>query len=145
MNITLRPRTRESVKTYFEKASVPEIRKVLPQKAKTVEEALEAYEKSLLPTSTSFGLTVWADGCYVGDVWCYCIDQGEEPNCMLSYCIFESSMWSRGIATEAVKLFLCSARGVGRNRSVSDRIPLPRYRYLRFRRMGHRIYASVHR
>lgn len=110
MNITLRPRTRESVKTYFEKASVPEIKKVLPQNAKSVDEALEAYEKSLLPTSTSFGLTVWADGCYVGDVWCYCIDQGEEPNCMLSYCIFESSMWSRGIATEAVKLFLSLIR-----------------------------------
>lgn len=106
MNITLRPRTVDSVKIYFEKATKPEIKRVLPQKSQTVEEALEDYEKSLLPTSTSFGLTVWADECYVGDVWCYCIDPNEEPNCMVSYCIFESQLWSRGIATEAISMFL---------------------------------------
>ena len=106
MRITLHPRTRESVITYFEKASAPEIKSVLPQKAKTVEEALEDYEKTLLPTSTSFGLTIWSDERHVGDVWCYCIDADEEPNCMLSYCVFETSLWSRGIATNAVAMFL---------------------------------------
>ena len=106
MNITLRPRTAESVKIYFERANAPEIKRVLPQKAQTVEEALEDYEMTLLPGATSFGLTVWVDGCHVGDVWCYCIDPEEEPNCMISYCIFETSLWSRGIATEAVKMFL---------------------------------------
>ena len=106
MNITLRPRTAESVKIYFERANAPEIKRVLPQKAQTVEEALEDYEKTLLPGSTSFGLTVWADEIYVGDVWCYCIDPEDVPNCMISYCIFETSLWSRGIATEAVRMFL---------------------------------------
>jgi len=106
MNVTLNPRTPESVKTYFIRANIPEIKRVLPQKAQTVEEALEDYEKTLLPGSTSFGLTVWVDGCHVGDVWCYCIDPEDVPNCMLSYCIFETSLWSRGIATEAVRMFL---------------------------------------
>lgn len=48
MNISLRNRTDETVKIYFEKANRPEIKKVLPQKAQTVEEALEDYRASLL-------------------------------------------------------------------------------------------------
>ena len=106
MNVTLNPRTPESVKTYFTRANIPEIKRVLPQKAKTLDEALEDYEMTLLPGATSFGLTVWVDGCHVGDVWCYCIDPEDVPNCMISYCIFETSLWSRGIATEAVRMFL---------------------------------------
>ena len=106
MLITLGKRTADSVRTYFEKANRPEIKQVLPQKAKTAEEALEDYEKTLLPDATSFGQTVYADGNYVGDVWCYCIDLEDEPNCMLSFCIFEPEFWSKGIATASVAMFL---------------------------------------
>ena len=106
MLITLGKRTADSVKTYFEKSNIPEIRRVLPQKAKTVQEALEDYEQTLLPDAKSFGQTVYVDGKYVGDVWCYCIDMDEEPNCMLSFCIFEPEYWSKGIATTAVKMFI---------------------------------------
>lgn len=106
MKITLGNRTAETVRFYFEKAQDPAIRAVLPQKAQTVEEALEDYEKTLLPGASSYGRTILADGVYVGDIWCYCIDNDNEPNAMLSYCIFEKACWNRGIATEAVKLFL---------------------------------------
>ena len=106
MEITLKKRTADSVRTYFEKANRPEIKQVLPQKANTVAEALADYEKTLLPDATSFGETVYVDGKYVGDVWCYCIDMGDEPNCMLSFCIFELEYWSKGIATKAVSLFI---------------------------------------
>ena len=106
MIITLKKRTADSVRTYFEKANRPEIKQVLPQKAKTVEEALKDYEKTLLPNATSFGQTVHVDGNYVGDIWCYCIDMDDEPNCMLSFCIFELEYWSRGIATTAVNMFI---------------------------------------
>ena len=106
MIVTLENRTADSVKTYFEKANRPEIKQVLPQKAKTVEEALTDYEKTLLPNAGSFGQTVYVDGKYVGDVWCYCIDKNDEPNCMLSFCIFELKYWSMGIATTAVKMFI---------------------------------------
>ena len=58
MIITLETRTADSVRTYFEKANRPEIKQVLPQKAKTVEEALADYEETLLPNATSFGQTV---------------------------------------------------------------------------------------
>ena len=47
MIITLETRTADSVRTYFEKANRPEIKQVLPQKAKTVEEALADYEETL--------------------------------------------------------------------------------------------------
>ena len=106
MMITLGERTADTVRTYFEKASRPEIKQVLPQKAQTVEEALKAYEQTVLPNAESFGQTVYVDGQYVGDVWCYGIDLDNEPNCMLSFCIFELEYWSKGIATAAVKMFL---------------------------------------
>ena len=110
MTITLEPRTVDSVRTYFEKVKRPEIKQVLPQKAKTVEEALEDYEETLLPNATSFGQTVYVDGKYVGDVWCYCIDLNDEPNCMMSFCIFELEYWSQGIATRAVNMFIKNVR-----------------------------------
>lgn len=106
MIIALKDRTADSVRTYFEKTNRPEIKQVLPQKAKTVEEALEDYEKTLLPNAASFGQTVYVDGKYVGDVWCYCIDMDDEPNCMISFCIFEPEYWSKGIATTAVNMFI---------------------------------------
>ncbi len=108
MIITLEKRTTESVRTYFEKTNRSEIKQVLPQKAKTVEEALADYEQTLLPDAQSFGQTVYVDGKYVGDVWCYCIDMDDEPNCMLSFCIFELEYWNKGIATTAVKKFIQS-------------------------------------
>ena len=110
MVITLGERTAETVRIYFEKANRPEIKKVLPQKAKTVEEALADYEKTRLPGATSFGQTILADGRYVGDVWCYCINMEDEPNCMVSFCVFELESWSKGIATAALKLFIEAIR-----------------------------------
>ena len=110
MVITLGERTAETVRIFFEKANRPEIKKVLPQKAKTVEEALADYEKTRLPGATSFGQTILADGRYVGDVWCYCINMDDEPNCMVSFCVFELESWSKGIATAALKLFIEAIR-----------------------------------
>jgi RimJ/RimL family protein N-acetyltransferase len=77
---------------------------------KTVEEALADYYETLLPNATSFGQTVYVDSKYIGDVWCYCIDLGDTPNCMLSYCIFEPEYQSKGIASAAVAQFLQTLR-----------------------------------
>ena len=110
MLITLDKRTADTVRIYFEKANRQEIKQVLPQKAKTVEEALEDYKKSQAPDACSFGQTIYVDGKYVGDVWCYCIDLNDEPNCMLSYCIFDTDYWGKGIATAAVAKFIEKVR-----------------------------------
>lgn len=110
MVITLEKRTAETVKIYFEKANKQEIKQFLPQKAKTVEEALEDYKKTQLPDAGSFGQTIYVDGKYVGDVWCYCIALTDEPNCMVSYCIFDTDYWARGIGTAAVAMFIENIR-----------------------------------
>lgn len=75
MVITLKERTKNHVREYFCKTQDVEIQKMLPQKAKTVEEAVETYYRSISPGSTSYGRTIYADGVYVGDIWCYCIHE----------------------------------------------------------------------
>lgn len=110
MTITLGPRSRETETIYYLKVQQPAIRATLPQKAQSLEEFLTDYEQSLLPGSGSFGRVVYADGQQVGAVWCYCINPQEEPNAMVSFCIFEPQLWGQGIATEALGLFLQEAR-----------------------------------
>lgn len=105
MRLELKERTADHVRTYFSRTRDPEIRAVLPQTAQTVEQAVADFEKTLLPGATSFGRTIYADGAYAGDIWCYCIDPEEEPNAMISYCLFEKELWNKGIATEALRQF----------------------------------------
>lgn len=106
MTIRLQPRTEASVRVYFGKAQHPAIRRMLPQKAKTVEEALADYAGTQAPDAKSYGRTIHADDRYVGDVWIYCINLTDTPNAMLSFCIFEQDLRGRGVATEAVRLFM---------------------------------------
>ena len=105
LKLSLRNRTADHVAVYFHNTNQEIFRSVLPQKAKTVEEAIADYEKTLLPSSTSYGRTIYVDGHYIGDVWCYCIDYDDTPNAMISYCIFQTEYWNQGIATEAVGAF----------------------------------------
>lgn len=109
MRIELRDRTADTVVTYFRMTRDPAVCRYLPQKAKSEQEALDDFEKTRRPGCSSYGRTVYADGRYVGDVWCYGI-QREEPNAMVSYCIFERPYWGRGIATKALKLFLAEVK-----------------------------------
>lgn len=106
MQIELKPRTEENVRIYFERTQDPVIRNWLPQASQTVEQALEAYWQSLAPGAASYGRTIWADGSYVGDIWCYGIRQESDPDAMLSFCIFAKERWGQGIAGEALRRFL---------------------------------------
>lgn len=106
MKISLKDRTEAHVRTYFARTRAPEIMAMLPQTAETVEEAVAAFQKTQHPGATSFGRTIYADNAYIGDIWCYCVDPDDEPNAMVSYCIFEKSLWGKGIATEALRQFL---------------------------------------
>lgn len=118
MKIELKERTAETVITYFNKAQQDIIKSTLPQKAKTLDEALQDYQKTLLPNAPSYGRTIFADGVYVGEVWCYCIDNSDTPNAMLSYCIFEDSLWNKGIATAAVSTFLKTVKEIYSLRTI---------------------------
>ena len=106
MKITLGTRTAETAALYFEKTNSDAFRKVLPQKARTVEEAVADFHLTQRPGASSFGRTILADGIYVGDVWCYCIDPDGDPNAMVSYCVFEQALWGQGAASAALALFL---------------------------------------
>lgn len=108
MIIELRDRTADTVIAYFQATHDPEVRKYLPQKATTETETLADFEKTQQPGATSYGRTIYVDGNYIGDVWCYCIQQ-DEPNAMVSYCIFDKAHWRKGIATEALRMFLAES------------------------------------
>lgn len=110
MIISLHERTEAHVRTYFQRTQDVEIRAMLPSAAETVEDALAMFRRAQEPGASSFGRTVYADGVYVGDVWCYGIQHEETPHAMLSYCIFDKTCWGRGVATEAVRLFLAEVR-----------------------------------
>lgn len=106
----LLPRTRKNAEIYFYRTQEEEIRRMLPSANTTVEQALEAYDKACLPGAASVGRSIYWEGQYIGDVWCYCIDRSETPNAMLSYCIFEKTLWGQGIASAAVRQFLAYVR-----------------------------------
>lgn len=106
MKITLGERTEDTAAVYFRRAQSPAIRRMLPQRAATLEEALADFRETQKPGAKSFGRTVYADGQYVGDVWCYAMDPSGDPQAMVSYCVFEQALWGRGVASEALGLFL---------------------------------------
>lgn len=106
MNILLGERTAETAAVYFERTRSPVFRRSLPQKARTLEEFLADFQASQKPGADSFGRIILAGGQYVGDVWCYGMDPAGDPQAMVSYCVFEQALWGRGIASEALGLFL---------------------------------------
>lgn len=105
MQIELSPRTAREVKIYWERTQNDEIRALIPIDDITLEEALRRFEETQKPDATSFGMVISAEGEYIGDIWCYCIDK-EESSAMLSFLIFDDSMRGKGIGTQAAKLFL---------------------------------------
>lgn len=108
--VTLGERTEETVAVYFRRTQTPVIRQTLPQKARTLEEALAGYRRTREPGASSYGRTIYADGQYAGDVWCYCIDRDGDPQAMVSYCVFAQELWGKGVASEALRLFLAEIR-----------------------------------
>lgn len=109
MKIELKERTARHVLTYFERTRDEYIQRMCPQSARTPDEALRDYFLSKRPDADSFGRTVYLDGQYAGDVWCYCIHASDDPDAMISYCLFDKRAWGQGAATGAVRMFLKEA------------------------------------
>ena len=110
MNISLSKRTEESVRIFFVESRKGAILEHLPQKAETMEEAIDAFRKTENEESSSYGRTIMVDGEYIGDVWCYGINREKSPGAMLGICIFNEGRWSKGIGTQAVMMFLNEVR-----------------------------------
>lgn len=106
MDIMLKTRTKEHVVTFWEKTEDEEIKRLFPFSIKSLEEALILFEESLKEDSVSYGKVIYFRGRYVGDIWCYDIDENEEKMSMLSIVIFEKELWGKGIATKALKEFI---------------------------------------
>lgn len=106
MKIELCERTRKHVQVYFERVQDPEIQNLLPQTVTSLQQALANFEKTQQPDATSYGRTIYVDGDYVGDVWCYGIDLSDTPQTMVSYCIFDKSQWGKGIMSRALAMFI---------------------------------------
>jgi len=106
MDITLKTRTKDHIVTFWEKTQDEEIRRLFPFFIESLEEALVLFEESQKEDALSYGKVIYFEGRYVGDIWCYGIDESNEKMSMLSIVIFEKELWSKGIATEATKAFI---------------------------------------
>lgn len=117
MTIILDERLQEHALASFHARADARICATLPQGAATAEEALRLWEASRLPGAASYGRIIRVDGRYAGDVWCYAIQPGGDPEAMLSYCVNDPALWGQGVAGTAVALFLTEVRqglGLGR-------------------------------
>ena len=106
MGIILKTRTKDHVITFWEKTQDKEIRKLFPFSTESLEKALMLFEESLKGNALSYGKVIYFEGKYIGDIWCYGIDESNEKMAMLSVVIFEKELWGKGIATESTKAFV---------------------------------------
>ncbi len=106
MNIMLKIRMKDHVATFWDKTQDDEIKKLFPFSIESLEEALILFEESLKEDALSYGKVIYFGEKYVGDIWCYGIDESDEKMSMLSIVIFEKELWGKGIATEATKAFV---------------------------------------
>ena len=106
MEIKLCDRTREDVEVFWRRMQDPEIQRFFPTGQQTLEEALALFEQACGPEARSFGRVIMAQDTYIGDVWCYAIEQGEERHAMFSIVLFDPAWWGQGLAAKATRLFL---------------------------------------
>jgi len=106
MDIMLKTRRKDHVVTFWEKTQDEEIKKLFPFSIKSLEEALKLFEESLKEDALSYGKVIYFEEKYIGDIWCYGIDESNEKMTMLSVVILEKELWGEGIATEATKAFI---------------------------------------
>ncbi|WP_058304445.1 GNAT family N-acetyltransferase [Gorillibacterium timonense] len=106
MNISLKPRTREHVTMYWDRIQDEEISRWLPSGVESLDQALLLFEETLKEGASSYGRVVEYEGTYIGDVWCYGIDEQDEKMAMVSFVLFAKEWWGKGIAAPAIARFL---------------------------------------
>lgn len=106
MDIMLKTRRKDHVVIFWEKTQDEEIKKLFPFSIETLEESLRLFDESLKKDALSYGKVIYFEERYIGDIWCYSIDESNEKMSMLSVVIFEKKLWGKGIATEAAKAFV---------------------------------------
>ncbi|WP_105614328.1 GNAT family N-acetyltransferase [Vallitalea okinawensis] len=105
LNINLRARELDHVKRFWQESQDEDLQRLFPFQKQTLEEAIELFYQSLQPEAKSYGETIYVDDCYIGDVWCYCIDEKNEKSCFLSIVIFDKAFWKKGIGAKVLHDF----------------------------------------
>lgn len=106
MNLILKTRTANHVEVFWDKTQDAEIKRLFPSSMGSLEEALVLFQKSLKKDASSYGKVIYFEGNYIGDIWCYGIDETDEKMAMLSVVIFEKELWGKGIATSVTRMFI---------------------------------------
>ncbi len=106
MKITLRLREENHVRTFWSKTQDEEIQKLIPFSVASLEDALDLYRKSIDGETLSYGKVIYFEDKYIGDIWCYSIDEKIEKSSMLSIVIFDKRFWKKGVATIAAESFI---------------------------------------
>lgn len=106
MKLSLATRTRKHVEIFWEQTQDPQIQKMFPSSTKSLLHAIKLFEESQHDKAKSFGRIILADNIYIGDIWCYCIDEDDEHHAMLSIVIFDKAYWKKGIASRLIPLFM---------------------------------------
>lgn len=96
-NILLKDRTLSNVKIYWQKTQDEELMKLFPFIKKTLKDAIYLYEESLKPGAKSYGKVIYVDDKYIGDVWCFGIDECIENKAFISIVIFDKAYFGKGI------------------------------------------------
>lgn len=103
--ILLKPRTLEHVKTFWKKSQDKDIERLFPFNRGTLNDAIKLYEESLKPVARSFGKIISIENKYIGDVWCYGIDEVDEKQAFVSIVIFDKTYWGKGIGKTVLNQF----------------------------------------
>ena len=105
MDIVLKIRRKDHIVTFWEKTQDEEIKKLFPFSIESLEESLRLFDESLKKDALSYGKVIYFEEKYVGDIWCYSIDESNEKMSMLSFVIFEKGVMGKGYSNRGYKNF----------------------------------------
>lgn len=105
MKVVLEERQLKHVKQFYKESKNQELRDLFPFQDITLDESIKQFEASLESGARSYGKIITVDEQYIGDIWCYSIDEVKEKSCFLSIVIFDKAYWGKGIGSEAIEVF----------------------------------------
>lgn len=106
MKLSLAERTRKHVEIFWEQTQDPQIQEMFPSSTNSISQAIKLFEASQQDKTKSYGRIILADNRYIGDIWCYSMDEEDKHHAMLSIVIFDKTYWKKGVASLVIPLFV---------------------------------------
>lgn len=104
-NMELRKRNLENVIKFYEESKDETLRMLFPFQNNTLEESIRLFEQSEEANSKSYGRTIYHENKYIGDVWCYGVDEEIDESGFISIVIFDKNEWGMGLGKAALNEF----------------------------------------